>query len=1354
MYGTGGETKKRGLLVRSLFVKTVSTLLICFLIISPISFLTPTKVSAGINEWTVNGPEGGYVGTLAISPNYSVDQTIFARSDGGGVFKSSDGGANWSPVNTGLTNLWVQEIAISPNYAIDQTILAGTFNGGVFKSTDGGANWNEINTGLTNTWIVALAISPNYSNDQTIFIGAWNDGGVSKSNDGGASWSPVNTGLTDLGIEGLYISPDYSNDKTIFARTGGGVFKSNNGGDNWGSVNAGLPNTDIWTLTISSDYSNDQTIFASINGGVYKSTEGGTNWIQINTGLSPNVRALIISPNYSNDQIIFAGTSGGGVFPPGDGVFKFSDNGTSWSQVNTALKSTSINSLAIAPDFANDQTIFAAAGGGGVFKSSDGGANWSPVNTGITAISIKALAISPNYVTDQVIFAGTLIGGVFKSSDDGVSWSPVNTGITDSDIKELIISPNYLNDQTIFAITGGDVFKSTDGGGNWSQVSTIENNIALDVSPDYSNDGTIFAGTWNNGIFKSIDGGANWSAVNTGLTNSDVVALAISPNYSNDQTIFAGTLIGGVFKSSDDGVSWSPINAGLASATIEEFAISPNYSNDQTIFAGGFNYGVYKSTDGGANWNKVSTGSTNAHITSLVISPNFSNDQTIFVGTTGGFFRESYGGVFKSNDGGANWNPVNMELTNAEILSLAISPNYSIDETIFIGTERGGIFSYSFADAKPPVTTLDLNPSSPDGDNGWFKTTPTTISLSPDETATTFYSWDSTTSATTYTVPLSYPSEGIHTLYYYSIDSANNTETIKSQLFKVDTTGPSDPTSVTSPSHNTSQWSTNNDVSIEFSDATDTVSGINGYSVSWSENGTETPNTSIDLQEDATSTTSGALDDGVWYFNLRTRDNADNWTSTVHLGPFWIGKPDLVITSIAPSKQNPTTGEVVSVDVVIKNQGTADADVYDVILFNNPLSIPLTGDPGSFPPDIIKGSSGLAAGASQTLTFSNVIWPTIGKKDLYAIVDTANDIVESNEDNNVFGPVNTNVYDNKLEVLNSWDSGPNNWNFDASKSAKGDFDGDGRDDIAVVYGYKTERDVLIYVFKGQSNGTFAAPVKWWQAGAGNWDWEGSKLTAGDYNNDGKDDLAIMYGYKTERDVIVFVFKSAGNKFNTPTNWFQAGRNNWDWDGSKLVTGDFNGDGKDDLAVLYGYQTERDVIAFVFTSTGSKFSSPRSWFHAGRNNWDWAGSKLEAGDFNGDGKDDLVILYGYQTERDVIAFVFTSKGGSFSSPRNNWQAGRGNWDWAGSKLVPGDYNGDGKDDLAIFYGYGSSRSAVFVFLSNGSTLSNNGIWYISPEGGWNAGNTKIFSGDFDGDGIDNLAGVYGLGTSQVRLFMIK
>ncbi|MEW6215632.1 MAG: chitobiase/beta-hexosaminidase C-terminal domain-containing protein, partial [Nitrospirota bacterium] len=92
-------------------------------------------------------------------------------------------------------------------------------------------------------------------------------------------------------------------------------------------------------------------------------------------------------------------------------------------------------------------------------------------------------------------------------------------------------------------------------------------------------------------------------------------------------------------------------------------------------------------------------------------------------------------------------------------------------------------------DTTPPVTSLSSNPSSPDGTNGWFITTPS-ITLTRDEPGTTYYSWVSATGPwTTYSTPFNAP-EGQNTLYYYSVDTAGNAETVKGQLFKVDTIAP------------------------------------------------------------------------------------------------------------------------------------------------------------------------------------------------------------------------------------------------------------------------------------------------------------------------------------------------------------------------------------------------------------------------------------------------------------------------------------------------------------------------------------------------------------------------------------
>ena len=90
-------------------------------------------VSAGFNVWTSIGPEGGNVSALAIDP--ATPATLYAGTSGG-VFKSTDGGANWSAVNTGLTATNIQALAIDP--ATPTTLYAGTWGGGVFSIQQGG----------------------------------------------------------------------------------------------------------------------------------------------------------------------------------------------------------------------------------------------------------------------------------------------------------------------------------------------------------------------------------------------------------------------------------------------------------------------------------------------------------------------------------------------------------------------------------------------------------------------------------------------------------------------------------------------------------------------------------------------------------------------------------------------------------------------------------------------------------------------------------------------------------------------------------------------------------------------------------------------------------------------------------------------------------------------------------------------------------------------------------------------------------------------------------------------------------------------------------------------------------------
>ena len=275
-------------------------------------FILPAASLAGTNTWTTNGPSGGEVLSLALSPNFASDHTLFAGTYDGGAFKSTDAGASWSAVNTGLISPEVTPLALSPNFAADSTLFAGTWGGGVFKSTDRGSNWSAVNTGLTGMNVYSLALSPNFASDSTLFAGT--NGGVFKSTDGGSNWSAVNTGLTNMDVWFLALSPNFASDHTLFAGTnGGGAFKSTNAGASWSAVSTGLANTDVRSLALSPNFASDSTLFAgTYGGGAFKSTNAGASWSAVNTGpTNTHVLSLALSPNFASDHTLFAGAVGG-----------------------------------------------------------------------------------------------------------------------------------------------------------------------------------------------------------------------------------------------------------------------------------------------------------------------------------------------------------------------------------------------------------------------------------------------------------------------------------------------------------------------------------------------------------------------------------------------------------------------------------------------------------------------------------------------------------------------------------------------------------------------------------------------------------------------------------------------------------------------------------------------------------------------------------------------------------------------------------------------------------------------------------------------------------------------------------
>ena len=381
---------------------------------------------AGMEQWTSNGPIGGRF-SIAISPNYAIDRTLFAGSDGGtyGIYKSIDGGGSWVTVNNGLTSPDIRSIAISPNYATDNTVFVGSdgfgLAKGVDKSTNGGGSWSQA---LQGAIILSIAISPNYATDNTVFAGA--DSTILKSTNGGQSWL------------GIALSTSY-----------------------------------IYAIAISPNYAIDHTVFAgNLVGGVYKSTDGGLSWVQL-TPAPPalGMQALAISPNYAIDNTIFAGTYQGEVY-------KSTNAGLSWSRIFTNIRG--IYALAISPNYATDNTVFAGAGGGaaagGVYKSTNGGLSWSLVNNGLTSTDITSLAISPNYTIDHTIYSGIRYNGIYSYT----FTSPIvaNAG------------PDQTVDENTLVTLDGSASTGQNLTYSWSQVSPaaplVQFNDPMSSTPSFT----------------------------------------------------------------------------------------------------------------------------------------------------------------------------------------------------------------------------------------------------------------------------------------------------------------------------------------------------------------------------------------------------------------------------------------------------------------------------------------------------------------------------------------------------------------------------------------------------------------------------------------------------------------------------------------------------------------------------------------------------------------------------------------------------------------------------------------------------------------------------------------------------
>ena len=383
------------------------------------------------NQWTfVTGlPINVDVSSLAI--DHSTPSNVYLGTSRG-AYRSTDGGFTWKTINAGgpyyLTYREVNSVVIDP--VTPSTLYAGTRGSGVFRSTDRGDLWTPVNSGLKAPNVLSIAVDP--TAPSTIYLGTY-DMSLFRSGDRGVNWMPATTDLgvgaadpSRLDVHTIVIEP--SAPFRVWVGTGYGVYFSTNRGTNWTQANSGL--TDRRVLSLAIDPAATSSLYVgTVSAGVFRSTDRGGSWTAINKGLTNlEVRSLAIDP--LSPSTLYAGTREAGIF-------RSTDQGANWTPINNGLTNLEVFSLAIDP--VTPSPVYAGTYGGGVFRSTDLGNTWSPANSGLTNLGIRILVIDP--ATHATLYAGTGGSGVFRSTDRGANWSALNSGLTNFNVYSLAIDP-------------------------------------------------------------------------------------------------------------------------------------------------------------------------------------------------------------------------------------------------------------------------------------------------------------------------------------------------------------------------------------------------------------------------------------------------------------------------------------------------------------------------------------------------------------------------------------------------------------------------------------------------------------------------------------------------------------------------------------------------------------------------------------------------------------------------------------------------------------------------------------------------------------------------------------------------
>ncbi len=620
--------------------------------------------------------DGGRIRAIAIHPtNPSI---VYAASASGGVWRTENGGATWTPLTDNQCSLNNGSIAIdpvNPNIVYVGTGEPAQSNGcGLLRSFDGGTSWTEINgggvlapvNGTQNTRAYRIRVAPSTAGSQTqsvVLYAASN--GLHRSTNSGTTWTTLLTGFVSD------VEFDPADDNVVWAARAGqgsalnGVYRSDNRGLTWQQVYTAQSTTQRIALAVSPaqpgsvwaaevvnsranklvrlDGASSTATTLSING-VY----GGQQRLDFG-GQSTYNLVLEVDPQDAN-TIIFGGSR----------MYRSRNGGQSFNAIAYDLH-VDWHAFEFAP---SDPNVIVAGNDGGVHASYDRANSWVSRNTNISVTQFyPGIAVHP---TIPEFVAGGL-------QDNSSLWG-FGSGFW------TMSAPSGDGGWNAFSPTNPNQFWTTSYGTGFivrvtrnplgTGISQIQRGFASTdrksfLSPmiiDPTNAATLYYATYR--VWKTTNEGSSWAPISGDLTKgaaANITSMAVSP--VDSRIVWVGTSDGNVQLSQDGGTTFSLVSATgttLPARAVTDIAPDITLAGRALITHSGTGTPhVYATDNFGETWTNIWTGLPDIPFNAVVMIPGTSR---IFVAADVG--------IYESPDNGATWSVANQGFPNARVLDL------------------------------------------------------------------------------------------------------------------------------------------------------------------------------------------------------------------------------------------------------------------------------------------------------------------------------------------------------------------------------------------------------------------------------------------------------------------------------------------------------------------------------------------------------------------------------------------------------------------------------------------------------------------------------------------------------------